>query len=202
MTASSLLRALVFMLLLLSGSGCALLSPPDPLTTLRLEPVPETIAWPAGLKPGRVTATSALQLDRVVVAQGALLMRHGELRWVDVPAVMMAESLRRTYASRRDAGAIDETGMASLDLWLTDFNLSVGDNGALAAVVSVVAELRCTPPVPLRPLAPVTATHALTRDDAVAIAAAFSSATRDVVAAVLATAAAPAASCSKAPTPG
>jgi hypothetical protein len=189
------LRGLILYSTLLLMAGCALLSRPVRLTTLQLEPAPARLAWPIGLDPGRVTAATALQLDRVVVVEGARLMQHEGLRWIDVPAVMVAEYLRRLHARRATGGAADRIDRASLDLWITDFHLKAGDDGRLVAHVAVVAELRCSPLAPPRSLSPAASGQAQASADADTIAAAFSSATRDVVAATLDAASSQLASC-------
>jgi ABC-type uncharacterized transport system auxiliary subunit len=170
-----------FALWLLLLSGCALLSRPAPLVTLQLEPPPTTSTWPTLLRPGRVTAIAALQSDRVVVTDGALLMQHQGLRWVEVPAVMVTEYLHRIHARRSADAAQSEAGAASLDLWITDFSLHLVADGGRIVVVAASAQLRCASTASLQPLAPAAATFAPPDDSARAIAAAFSAATREVI---------------------
>ena len=195
MNATPLLRTLACVCLLLMAPGCALLSRPTPLTTLQLPPAPEALAWPKGLKPGRVTAASALKVDRVIVAEGARLMQHGGMRWVDVPAVMIAEYLRRIHARRRDIGRDEVVDSATLDLWITDFNLNLDPTGRLTVAVAAAGELRCTPFASPHPLAPTAATQALAREDADSVVAGFSAAVSEVVATVLASASSQAVFC-------
>jgi ABC-type uncharacterized transport system auxiliary subunit len=161
--------------------GCALLSPPPALTTLRLSEPPPALRWPTAMRPGRVTAAVALRSDRVVVADGALLMQHAGLRWVDAPAPILSEYVRRVHAIRSQSASASDP---SLDLWLTEFHLSVDAAGITGALVGLSGELRC-PSGATRPVAPARSFTAVGRDDARAIAAGFSAATAEAVARVL-----------------
>lgn len=186
--------ALATMSLSVTG-GCALLSAPAPLTTLQIDLTPDALVWPAQLVPGRVTAATALQSDRVVVMDGAQVMQHGGLRWVSEPAVMMGEQLRRLRAPRNNLGAEAARGSAALELWLTDFSLHPDDSGSLVAEVSMIAEIRCLSGATGQPLPIASARREAEQEDAESIAAAFSASAREALAMTLAAVVPHAASC-------
>ncbi len=173
-------RALVGLGLALLCS-CTLIQRPEPLTTLRLPLAGADLAWPAALATGRVDSTSALRSHRVLVVDGAVLMQHEGLRWVDTPAVMWSEQLRALHARAANTGA----AKASLDLWLGDFNLRVGTDRTREAVVSAHASLRCAGSERSIAVPPVSASVAMAGSEPQALAQAFGQASGEVLAALL-----------------
>ena len=173
-------RALIGLGLVLLSS-CALIQRPDPLTTLQLPSAAAKRAWPAVLTPGRVDSTSALRSNRVLVVDGAVLMQHEGLRWVDTPAVMWSEQLRALHA-RAASGSV---ATASLDVWLGEFNLRVGADRTREALASAHATLRCTGSERTITIAPVAASATPASSDPQALAQAFGQASDEVLAALL-----------------
>lgn len=174
----SLVRAVVLLTTALL-CACALLSRPQAVATIRLASS-ESVVWPASIRLGRVTATAALQSDRVVIADGALLMQYAGLRWIDAPAILVAEFLRGARA-----GAAESAPELSptLDLWLTDFNLTL-DQDRMNVVVGAAGELRCASGA-THALAPTRVVSAFSRSDAQSIASEFSVATTELTARLL-----------------
>ena len=128
--------------LCLAISGCTLLSPRVPQTTLRPTLSESGLHWPAGLRLGRVTSVASLQDTRILVADGALRMQHPELRWLDPPPVMLEEELRLLQAqSVSGSGSI--AARVSIDLWLASQELRVSPSGRLQVAVTATARLRC-----------------------------------------------------------
>lgn len=161
--------------------SCTLIQRPEPVTTLQLPSAATAPAWPAALAPGRVDSTSALRSNRVLVVDGAVLMQHEGLRWVDTPAVMWSEQLRALHARAANTGA----AKASLDLWLGDFNLRIGADRTREAVVSAHASLRCAGSERNIAVPPVSASVAMAGSEPQALAQAFGEASGEVLAALL-----------------
>ena len=162
-------------------SSCTLIPRPEPVTTLQLPLAADEGSWPAALAPGRVDSTSALRSNRVLVVDGAVLMQHEGLRWVDTPAVMLSEQLRTLHARAATNGA----ATAALDLWLADFNLHVGAERTQEAVASAHATLRCAGSERSIAVAPVSARATPASGDPQALADAFGQASGEVLAALL-----------------
>lgn len=178
--------------------GCALMRTPAPLTTLQL-PLDSSAAspqWPAALAPGSVQGTAALQGNRVLVVQGALLMQHEGLRWVDAPPVLLAEQLRGLHAR----AASSNEPVATLDLWLSAFNLRVATDGTRDVMVSASATVRCNGAAGVTTLAPSSASSAPAGKDAQSLADAFATASGEVLAAIFNAAVEPASICATAAT--
>lgn len=172
-------------------SACTLIRRPDPVTTLQLPLAGSDLAWPAVLTLGKLESTSALRGNRVLVVDGAVLMQHEGLRWVDTPAVMWSEQLRALQA-RADAAA---TPVASIDVWLTDFNMRVAAASTNTAAATAHATLHCIASARSIPVAPVSASATPASSDPQALADAFATASREVVAALLERSAERAADC-------
>lgn len=172
-------------------SSCTLIQRPEPVTTLRLPLADADLAWPSALSPGRVDSTSALRSNRVLVVDGAVLMQHDGLRWVDTPAVMLSEQLRASHARAAATGA----ARATLDVWLGEFNLRVDADRTQEAAASAHATLRCAGSEHTITIAPVAASAAPTSSDPQALADAFAQASGEMLAALLQQSAERAADC-------
>ncbi len=187
---ASVLHNTAAMLVAASLAGCSLLSRPEPMDTLQLltPEVSSTSGWPDSLDRGEVSANAALQTDRVLVTDGALLMQHEGLRWVDVPATLLTEQLRARHA-RADASTTAETmAVATLDVWLTGFNIRIADGGSKTVDISAFGELRCARDGRRLRVEPVGASRPLTTADAAEIAVTFAQATDEMLTALLSTA--------------
>jgi ABC-type uncharacterized transport system auxiliary subunit len=162
-------------------TACALMRAPQALTTLQLQLADDARAWPEQIEPKVTRASAALQSTRVLVFDGALLMQHGGLRWVDAPAKMLDEQLRLLrYAHPGN----DVATMASVELWLTQFNIRIAASGEKSVEVAALAELQCAGDASLQRMPLAEASVALTGEDAAVVAAAFAAATDRVVAAI------------------
>lgn len=198
-------NALIVALLASLLGGCAALRTPTPLTTLQLLAADPPLAWPASLALGRVDAVAALQGERMLVVDGGLLMQHGSLRWAAAPPVLLQERLRGARAT--GAAATGDTksvaGMAdpvaTLDLWLSHFELRLVAGGGREAVVTAAAELRCRSAQQGRTIAAVESVGALASEDAQAMAASFTRASDRVLGALLEAASTQLAACAAVP---
>lgn len=166
---------------LIAFSSCTLIQRPDAVTTLQVTLADESLRWPAAIALGKVDSVSALRSNRIVVIDGAKLMQHDGLRWVDTPAVMLSEQFRALQARADVTGA----NSAALDVWLGDFNLRVGADGTREAVAGAHASLRCSDADRVLTIAPVAASASLASSDPQSLANAFASASAEVVAALL-----------------
>lgn len=184
-------RALPALGLALLLSSCTLIQRPEPVTTLRLPLAHADLAWPAALAPGRVDSTSALRSNRVLVVDGAVLMQHDGLRWVDTPAVMLSEQLRGLHAR----AATREAVTASLDVWLGELNLRVDADRTQEAAANAHATLRCAGSDRTITIAPVSASATPANSDPQALADAFAQASGEMLAALLQQSAERAADC-------
>jgi hypothetical protein len=181
------LRVFVLIAALLSNA-CALIKAPEPLTTLQLQLPADAQArhWPARIALRPTRATAALQSSRVLVVDGALLMQHAGLRWVDAPAILLDEQLRALNFAYPSG---NEKMLASVELWLTQFNIKIAGAGDKSVEVAALAELRCQLGASLHRMPLAAANVALRSEDATAVAAAFAAATDQVIAAIGAAAA-------------
>jgi ABC-type uncharacterized transport system auxiliary subunit len=161
-------------------TACALIRPPSPATVLRLTSAPSIPAWPAGLAIGEVDvdAVSAMRGNRVIVADGPLLLQYEGVRWVDAPAVMLLELARRPAAQQ------DGT-RAKLDLHLQAFELRVSAHAPLQAVVAVHGALHCLEPGASFALDRVESAVTVEAREPRAIAEAFSAATGSALSSVV-----------------
>ena len=196
MSKTPLVRLLTLILMALLTS-CALMSRPQPMTTLQLiwpvsDDQPE---WPAAIELGAVRAVAALQGNRVLVVDGAVLMQHDGLRWVDAPAIMFAERLRILHLHNVQTGAASPAGVARFELWLTEFNIRVAADGSQTVVVAASSSLNCSNPALTQRIAPALAEESLGSSDPQRIALAFAVASEKVVARLLSAAAKQAARC-------
>lgn len=174
-------RILLLSSLALLLCSCTLIQRPEPVTTLQLQLVDADLAWPAALLPGKVESVSALRSNRVLVVDGAVLMQHDGLRWVDTPAVMLSEQLRALHARAASADA----AKAALDVWVGEFDLRVGAEGHQEALATAHATLRCIGSDRSITIAPVSSSTAPASSDPQALADAFAGASRDLVSALL-----------------
>ena len=127
-------------------SACALLKKPVPLTQLQLSLDVAELEWPARLELGGVKARGILQSDRVIVTNGALVMQHAGLRWVAAPATQLAEQLTmiRVVASAPTVQQAPRQKKAAIfDVWLSNFNIAVHENGDTSVEVTAWASVRC-----------------------------------------------------------
>lgn len=178
-------------------AGCSLLSRPEPMETLQLLPPVASPAavWPDNLEPGQVTASAALQSDRVLVMRGALLMQHGGMRWVDVPAGMLAEQVRAQHLRAEASAPTGASVAATLDIWLTEFNIRIVDGDRKTVVVTASGELRCPRGDRKLHIAPVVGSQPVTGVNAAEIAAAFAQATDGMLTTLLSKASTRASAC-------
>lgn len=162
-------------------TDCALIRAPQALTTLQLQLTDAAGSWPEQIEPKVTRASTALQNTRVLVLDGALLMQHGGLRWVDAPATMLDEQLRLLrYAHAGD----DIKTVASVELWLTQFNIRIADAGDKSVEVAALAELQCAGDASLHRMPLAAASVALNGEDAPVVAAAFAAATDQIIAVI------------------
>lgn len=162
-------------------SSCTLIQRPEPVTTLQLSLADANLTWPAALATGKVDSVSALRSNRILVIDGARLMQHDGLRWVETPAIMFAEQLRGLWSRSGDAGAAN----ASLDIWLTEFNLRLDTSGSREVAAAAHASLRCADSERSIAVTPASARSSLSGDDPQALADAFANASAEVVAGLL-----------------
>ena len=162
-------------------TACALIRAPQALTTLQLQLTDAAGSWPEQIEPKVTRASAALQSTRVLVFDGALLMQHGGLRWVDAPAKMLDEQLRLLrYAHAGN----DIKTVASVELWLTQFNIRIAGAGDKSVEVAALAELQCAVDASLHRMPLALASVALAGEDAAAVAAAFAAASDQVIAVI------------------
>jgi hypothetical protein len=197
---SRLLTVVLGSACLLGGiSGCALMKRPQPSTAIGLPPVAAT-DWPEGVEPGLVAADSGLRSDRVVVVDGAIRMQYEGLRWIDAPAVLLAEQLRQRRAR---AGGERDPAAAQLDLQLTAFQLRVAP-GLRRVEVAASAVLVCGQGPVTRYLTPVSIEIESPAEDAATLAEVFAQASASLMDDLLAQASAQQTGCaaeaSRAPT--
>jgi hypothetical protein len=174
-------RTTLLGLSLVAFSSCTLIQRPDPVTTLQVTLADESLRWPAVIALGKVDSVSALRSNRILVIDGAKLMQHDGLRWIDTPAVMLSEQLRALHAR----ATATEAATGSLDVWLGDFNLRVAADGSREAVAGAHASLRCSDADRILTIAPVAASASLASSDPQALADAFAGASTEVAAALL-----------------
>jgi hypothetical protein len=126
--------------------SCALLKKPNPVTQLQLTLDAAAISWPPQLALGSVQARKILQSDRVIVTSGARVMQHAGLRWVAAPAALINEQLGLARANQMALAMASKAGQgsgATLDIWLSEFNVVEQVNGGTQTRVSALASLRC-----------------------------------------------------------
>lgn len=167
--------------LALSLAACTILPKQASVTTLLLPlaDTPLSTPWPEGVSPGRVSAAAALQSERVLVLSGARLMQAPELAWAAPPGTLVAEQVARLSAQATTTAAPS----ARLDVMLDAFWWE-----AASSEVRVRAHgtMRCADGRSVS-LPETSATESLASiDDAEAVAAAFATASRDVIATLLA----------------
>lgn len=194
------IRAIICVLLFgqaVAISGCTLISRPEALTTLQLSlPAPATdSAWPSGLALGSVRPVSALQSNRLLVVDGAKLMQHQGLRWSEAPAIMLAEQMQLRRVRAIEGSTLGTHRIASVDVWLSRFDLLIESNGARSARVTLSVELKCVQSDSRIEFPPIEHSQPLETDDAQSIAEAFNLATAEAVEALLRTAKAHLGSC-------
>lgn len=179
-------------------AACALMSRPQPVTTLLLKlPVDDaSLSWPSSIEPGAVRAITTLQSNRVLVVNDAILMQHEGLRWVDTPAVLLAEQLRVRHAQRKVGGGTEES-KATLDLWLTRFNMRIAKDGDKSVEVSAIADLICADPGKSQRLSPASVSIEWVGNDAQQVASTFAIAANEMLDAVLSDAATHSAVCDR-----
>ncbi len=182
-------------------SGCTLIPRPEALTTLQLSlPTPATEdVWPSGLTLGGVRAVSALQSNRILVVDGAKLMQHQGLRWSESPAIMLAEQMQLRRVRAIEGSTLGAHRIASVDVWLSRFDLLIEPNGARSARVTLSAELKCVQSDSHIEFPPTERSQPPDTDDAQSIAEAFNLATAEAVEALLRTAKAHLESCADLP---
>ena len=165
--------------------ACALLKKPTPLTQLQLSLPAAELNWPARLELGGVKARGVLQSDRVIVTNGALVMQHAGLRWVAAPAAQLAEQL----ASARIASSANSiqkgAGKATIDVWLSDFNIAVGATGDTSVAVSASGAIRCANAKIASNLVPAAIVLPLNSTDPQRIAERFNAAATKVITTLL-----------------
>ena len=165
--------------------ACALLKKPTPLTQLQLSLLAAELNWPARLELGGVKARGVLQSDRVIVTNGALVMQHAGLRWVAAPAAQLAEQL----ASARIASSANSiqkgAGKATIDVWLSDFNIAVSATGDTSVAVSASGAIRCANAKIASDLAPAAIVLPLNSTDPQRIAERFNAAATKVITTLL-----------------
>lgn len=198
-------RRVVTVLAVLLLAGCAVLRTPAPLTTLQLLPESSPLVWPEGLGLGRVESVAALQGERVVVVDAGLVMQHRDLRWTAPPPVLLHERLRaaRATVTVDDAATATPTPVnppvATLDLWLSRFELRLVAGGGREAVVSAAAELRCRGERHATAIGVVEAVETLADEDPRALAAGFSRGSDQVLGQLIEAASRQLAACASAP---
>ena len=133
-------------LCLLLTPSCALLKKPNPVTQLQLTLDAAAISWPLQLALSSVKARKILQSDRVIVTSGARVMQHAGLRWVAAPAALINEQLSLARSNQLALAMASKAGQgsgATLDIWLSEFNVVEQVNGGTQTRVSALASLRC-----------------------------------------------------------
>ncbi len=162
--------------------GCALLKKPIPLTQLQISLDAAELNWPARLELGSVKARGVLQSDRMIVINGALVMQHADLRWVAAPAAQMTEQLAIARLAALTATAPKASGKAAtVDFWLSDFNIAVSANGDTRVAVSASAAVRCANAKSASQIAPAAIVLPLNSADPQRIAERFDAATTTVL---------------------
>jgi ABC-type uncharacterized transport system auxiliary subunit len=123
-------------------TSCALLSRPEPLTTLRLLMLSEpSVAWPDQVLLDHVNSSAMLASNRIVVIDGAKVMQFEGLRWAQEPSVMWTEQLLQWQADNFRPRTL--AGENQLRISVTDFSIHVNGNARQSVVVSARAELKC-----------------------------------------------------------
>ena len=166
--------------------ACALLKKPTPLTQLQVSLNAAELQWPEQLELGGVKARGMLQSDRMIVTNGALVMQHAGLRWIAAPATQLTEQLAMASVSTSIPAAQKRSGKkAVIDVWLSDFNISVGANGDTSVAVSASATVRCAPAKKVSQLTPAALVLPLNSTDPQRIAQTFNDAANKVLASLL-----------------
>jgi hypothetical protein len=179
---------LALWILLVPLTSCALLTRPEPMTTLQLllPDYADATPWPEYIQLDPVHGVAALQTNRVLVADGALLMQHEGLRWVETPAVMLTEQMQLRTAYRTERALAHSGRGIRLELWLTEFNIRIAADGGKSIVVAASTELKCSDPSlsHRRPL--ITKSEPIIGSDPRNVAQTFSVVTSSLIEAVLA----------------
>ena len=136
--------------------ACALLKKPLPVTQLQLSVDLTALNWPAQIQVANMKARGVLQSDRIIVMEGAKVMQHEGVRWVDNPSALIIEQLaisgsRALTISSVKGGA--SVKPAQIEMLLTDFQIEVQANGDTLVVVALLASIRCkadSPPLHLQ----------------------------------------------------
>lgn len=167
--------------------ACALLKKPTPLTQLQLSLPAVELNWPARLELGSVKARGVLQSDRLIVTNGALVMQHGGLRWVAAPATQLAEQLAIARITTSTRSIQKAAGKAvTIDVWLSDFNITVNPTGDTSVAVSASGAIRCANAKIASDLAPAAIVLPLNSTDPQRIAERFNAAATQVITTLLA----------------
>ena len=165
--------------------ACALLKKPTPLTQLQLSLPAAELKWPARLELGGVKARGVLQSDRVIVTNGALVMQHAGLRWVAAPAAQLAEQLASARVASSAKSIQKGAGKATIDVWLSDFNIAVSATGDTSVAVSASGAIRCANAKIASDLAPAAIVLPLNSTDPQRIAERFNAAATKVITTLL-----------------
>ena len=165
--------------------ACALLKKPTPLTQLQLSLPAAELNWPARLELGGVKARGVLQSDRVIVTNGALVMQHAGLRWVAAPAAQLAEQLAIARIASSAKSIQKGAGKATIDVWLSDFNIAVSATGDTSVAVSASGAIRCANAKIASDLAPAAIVLPLNSTDPQRIAERFNAAATKVITTLL-----------------
>jgi ABC-type uncharacterized transport system auxiliary subunit len=123
-------------------TSCALLSRPEPFTSLRLV-LPNShpsIAWPDQILLERVDTTAVLATNRIVVMDGAKVMQFEGLRWAQEPSVMRTEHLLQWQAQNLTPRVPSTAHL--LSIVVTDFSIHLNENRQQTVVVSASAQLK------------------------------------------------------------
>lgn len=182
-------RATFVLLIASSISACALMSRPEPLTTLQLR-FPNVSAthalapdWPGTMALDSLDTTAAIASNRVAVFDGAKVMQFAGLRWVDTPAVMLTEQFKMWQAQAIATRQLQNSAL--LQLSFTDFSIHINGTGSNTVVVSASANLRCATNDAIHSLGIYSSELPLPTMDAQNIAEVFSSAALATSAAVI-----------------
>lgn len=127
-------------------SACTLLQKPNPPIRLQLALDVERIRWPAGLSLGKLQAAAALKSDRIIVVRGAVVMQHAGVRWVSTLDQLLTEQvalLHRASTAQISTRATSLQNSARMDIWVSEFNVTLMPDNASAASVALTAALTC-----------------------------------------------------------
>lgn len=180
-------RCLICLVYLSAMTACTLLRTPVAPVRLQLTLEAERIDWPAELSLGDLHTSVALKSDRIIVVRGAVVMQHAGIRWVSTLDQLLNEQLNMLHVGRgsqNSRSTRSQQRFASIDLWVSEFNVLLSADAASSATVAFSAALTC-PDASIHALTRSRVTLPLNSSDPQRVAAQFNQAATDALIALL-----------------